>query len=173
MFGWFRICVVLFHPVWLYIPCVSYVSMGAGSSVETKLQPRSRLVTSVIGLKPHQAQLVAANTQWRLTDPSSETKTVEQELLALLNDPVGQKHIGAFAKKIMTSETFFCWVEIKEFREAPSFGYRKSLAKLIYKKYIKTGAPMALGSITSEIIDYYDVSKVLSSHLDITKDCIL
>lgn len=81
---------------------------------------------------------------------------MEQELQNILNDPVGQKHIGMYAKKIMTSETFFCWVEIKEFREAPSVGYRKSLAKLIHKKYIKNGAPMALGSITSELIDYYD-----------------
>ncbi|KAJ0412063.1 hypothetical protein ATCC90586_004609 [Pythium insidiosum] len=81
---------------------------------------------------------------------------LEQELQHLLHDPVGQKHIGAFAKKIMTAETFFCWVEIKEFRDAPSIGYRKSLAKLIYKKYIKNGAPMALGSITSDLIAHYD-----------------
>ncbi|GLE07817.1 hypothetical protein PINS_up022886, partial [Pythium insidiosum] len=138
--------------------------MGAGASVEqaSKIQQRSRIVAAIMSLgnKPHHAPLVAAKTQWRISAPyagtSAEPTGLEQELQHLLHDPVGQKHIGAFAKKIMTAETFFCWVEIKEFRDAPSIGYRKSLAKLIYKKYIKNGAPMALGSITSDLIAYYD-----------------
>lgn len=141
--------------------------MGAGASVEghaaAKMQTGSRIVTAFLNLanKPHHAPLVAAKTQWRIAAPyagtSTEPSTNEQELLNMLHDPVGQKHIGSFAKKIMTSETFFCWVEIKEFKDAPSVGYRKSLAKLIYKKYIKNGSTMALGSITSELIDTYDV----------------
>uniref|UniRef100_K3X895 Protein kinase domain-containing protein n=1 Tax=Globisporangium ultimum (strain ATCC 200006 / CBS 805.95 / DAOM BR144) TaxID=431595 RepID=K3X895_GLOUD len=140
--------------------------MGAGASVEAqaaaKMQTRSRIVTAFLNLatKPHHAPLVAAKTQWRIAAPyagtGSEPSTNEEELLNMLHDPVGQKHIGAFAKKIMTAETFFCWVEVKEFKDAPSIGYRKSLAKLIYKKYIKNGSTMALGSITSELIATYD-----------------
>ncbi|KAL7694474.1 putative GPCR kinase, protein kinase-like domain superfamily, RGS domain, RGS domain superfamily [Plasmopara halstedii] len=139
--------------------------MGAGASMTKdsgnyiRLQTPSRIVTAFLNLanKPHQAPLVAAKTQWKIAHQfARDTSTNEQELLQLLHDPVGQKHIGAFAKKIMTSETFFCWVEIKEFREAPSSGYRKSMAKLIYRKYIKNGSTMALGSITSDLITHYD-----------------
>lgn len=147
--------------------------MGAGASVDSpggaaaNLQARSRLVAAFLNLanKPHHAPLVAAKTQWRIAAPyagtAAEPSTNEQELLAMLHDPVGQKHIGAFAKKIMTAETFFCWVEIREFKDAPSVGYRKSLAKLIYKKYIRNGSTMALGSITSDIIALYDVGRTL------------
>lgn len=127
------------------------------------MQARSRIVAAILNLanKPHHAPLVAAKTQWRIAQPYSgangEPSTNEQELLHMLHDPVGQKHIGAYAKKILTSETFFCWVEVKEFRDAPALGYRISLAKLIYKKYIKDGSPMALGSITSDLKSLYDV----------------
>ncbi|TMW58660.1 hypothetical protein Poli38472_010219 [Pythium oligandrum] len=149
--------------------------MGAGASADdrSRIQQRSKIVTAIMGLanKPHHAPLVAAKTQWRISAPyagtSAEPTGPEQELLAILNDPVGQKHIGIFAKKIMTAETFFCWVEIKEFRDAPSIGYRKSLAKLIYKKYIKNGAPMALGSITADIIALYD-KKITDMERDAT-----
>lgn len=144
--------------------------MGGAASVESSgsdamaIQKRSRLVTALLSLanKPHHAPLVAAKTQWRIAQPygsnNGEPSTNEQELLHMLHDPVGQKHIGTYAKKILTSETFFCWVEIKEFRDAPSLGYRKSMAKLIYKKYVKDGSPMALGSITSDLKALYDVS---------------
>lgn len=141
----------------------SGVSVEAGGGGANKSQARSTLLATLrlLANKPHHAPLVAAKTQWRIAAPyagtSNEISTNEQELLQVLHDPVGQKHIGAFAKKIMTSETFFCWVEIKEFKDAPSVGYRKSLAKLIYKKYIKNGSTMALGSITSDLIAQYDV----------------
>ncbi|KAE9253620.1 hypothetical protein PF002_g3236 [Phytophthora fragariae] len=152
--------------------------MGAGASVTTdangamRLQTPSRIVAAFLNLanKPHHAPLVAAKTQWKIAQPfagaNGEPSTNEQELLHMLHDPVGQKHIGAFAKKILTSETFFCWVEIKEFREAPSIGYRKSMAKLIYRKYIKNGSTMALGSITSDLIALYDkkIAELEASH---------
>ncbi|RLN14643.1 hypothetical protein BBJ28_00020285 [Nothophytophthora sp. Chile5] len=100
--------------------------MGSAASVSTdangavRLQTPSRIVSAFLNLanKPHHAPLVAAKTQWKITQPYSgsngEVSTNEQELLTLLHDPVGQKHIGAFAKKILTSETFFCWKKISE-----------------------------------------------------------
>lgn len=89
--------------------------MGSGASVDERnsIQSRSRVVAALMSLanKPHHAPLVAAKTQWRIAAPyagtASEPTGMEQELLAILNDPVGQKHIGAYAKKIMTAETFF------------------------------------------------------------------
>lgn len=162
--------------------------MGTGASVDAtaKIQQRSRVVAALLSLtnKPQPAPLVAAKTQWRIMAPKdgqNGESAKEQELLLILDDPVGQKHIGAFAKKILTSETFFCWVEIREFKDAPSIGYRKSLAKLIYKKYIKSGSTMALGCITSDIMSMYDAkikdmetdSSVVSSSLFDPLMCLL
>ncbi|CAK4089381.1 unnamed protein product [Aphanomyces euteiches] len=108
------------------------------------------------------APLVAANTQWKMVPQTiSRDKSMrsidESELTSMLNDPVGQKHIGNFAKKILTSESFYCWIEILEFRDAPSSGYQRSVAKHIYRKYIRDGASMALGGLTREIVSLYDV----------------
>ncbi|KAG9399665.1 hypothetical protein AC1031_011479 [Aphanomyces cochlioides] len=107
------------------------------------------------------APLVAANTQWKMVPQTiSRDKSMrsidESELTSMLNDPVGQKHIGNFAKKILTSESFYCWIEILEFRDAPSSGYQRSVAKHIYRKYIRDGASMALGGLTREIVSLYD-----------------
>ncbi|RHY27415.1 hypothetical protein DYB32_006791 [Aphanomyces invadans] len=107
------------------------------------------------------APLVAANTQWKMVPQTiSRDKSLksldEAELNNMLNDPVGQKHIGNYAKKILTSESFYCWIEILEFRDAPSSGYQRSVAKHIYKKYIREGASMALGGLTREMVADYD-----------------
>ncbi|RHX98469.1 hypothetical protein DYB37_004293 [Aphanomyces astaci] len=107
------------------------------------------------------APLVAANTQWKMVPQTiSRDKSLksldEAELNSMLNDPVGQKHIGNYAKKILTSESFYCWIEILEFRDAPSSGYQRSVAKHIYKKYVRKGASMALGGLTREIVAEFD-----------------
>ncbi|KAF0690501.1 Aste57867_18091 [Aphanomyces stellatus] len=107
------------------------------------------------------APLVAANTQWKMVPQTiSRDKSMksidEAELTSMLNDPVGQKHIGNYAKKILTSESFYCWIEILEYQDAPSSGYQRSVAKHIYKKYIRDGASMALGGLTREIVSLYD-----------------
>ncbi|ETV99969.1 AGC protein kinase [Aphanomyces invadans] len=139
--------------------------MGSGAS---SLQRRGSTTGKGGGKAPSKmtgrgvpAPLVAANTQWKMVPQTiSRDKSLksldEAELNNMLNDPVGQKHIGNYAKKILTSESFYCWIEILEFRDAPSSGYQRSVAKHIYKKYIREGASMALGGLTREMVADYD-----------------
>lgn len=76
----------------------------------------------------------------------------EAELLVLLSEPLGQKHLGSYSKKIFTEESFYCWVEIQEFRAVPSQTYRRCIARHIYEKYIKPSAKMALGGLNEKTI---------------------
>jgi hypothetical protein len=62
------------------------------------------------------------------------------ELRTVLEDPVGQKYIGVFAKAIHTTESFFAWTEIQEYRSIPTADYRRGMAVHIYQKYIKDHA---------------------------------
>lgn len=103
-------------------------------------------------------------TQWKLMSTRDqiikETDTPlnedEIELRVILADPVGQKYIGNFAKEILTSESFFCWVEIIEFCTVPSPGFRKCMAKHIYDKYIRVNANMALGGLNHELVQEFE-----------------
>ena len=116
-------------------------------------------------LSPRMNALKRAPTQWKVINTKKDIlkeaeidkmNDDEVALRIILSEPVGQKHIGNFAKLKFTSETFYCWVEIHEFRNAPSFGFRKCLALHIYEKYIRKGAKMALGSLSYELIQRYD-----------------
>ncbi|KAG5189373.1 kinase-like domain-containing protein [Tribonema minus] len=69
------------------------------------------------------------------------------ELRTILEDPVGQKYIGAFAKKTLTHESFFAWTEIQEYRSIPTADYQRGMAMHIYQKYIKEGAILQLGCV--------------------------
>lgn len=103
-------------------------------------------------------------TQWKLIPTREEIISKEEtilnedeiELRMILADPVGQKHIGNFAKEILTAESFFCWVEIYEYQNIPSQSFRKCMAKHIYDKYLKSNARMALGGLTQEMVAEYD-----------------
>eukprot|EP00903_Cladosiphon_okamuranus_P006169 g6066.t4 len=72
------------------------------------------------------------------------------EMRAMLEDPIGQKYIGQFAKKAMTQESFYAWVDIQEFREIPTADYRRGKSMHIYQKYIREGAVLQVGSIPAE-----------------------
>lgn len=76
-----------------------------------------------------------------------------KELYLLLEDPVGQKCIGAFAKKILTHESFFAWTDIQEYRAVPSSDYSRGMAIHIYHKYVKEGAVLQLGGIKTSEVD--------------------
>lgn len=71
------------------------------------------------------------------------------ELRQLLSEPVGQRYIGIHAKETLTQETFFCWVDIQEFKSIPTADFQKSKAWHIYHKYIREGAVLELGMIGS------------------------
>ncbi|CAM9270961.1 unnamed protein product, partial [Scytosiphon promiscuus] len=72
------------------------------------------------------------------------------EMRAMLEDPIGQKYIGQFAKKVMTQESFYAWVDIQEFRGIPTADYRRGKSMHIYQKYIREGAVLQVGSIPAE-----------------------
>jgi hypothetical protein len=69
------------------------------------------------------------------------------ELRTVLEDPVGQKYIGVFAKAIHTTESFFAWTEIQEYRSIPTADYRRGMAVHIYQKYIKDNAVLQVTTI--------------------------
>jgi hypothetical protein len=77
------------------------------------------------------------------------------ELRQLLEEPMGQNYIGAFAKEVKTQESFMCWVDIQEFKFIPTDDYRRSKGLHIYHKYVKPGAILQLGSLESSEIDNY------------------
>jgi Regulator of G protein signaling domain len=70
------------------------------------------------------------------------------ELRAVLEEPVGQKYIGVFAKAIHTAGAFFAWTEIQEFRAIPTADYRRGMAMHIYQKYVKDGAVQQVGGLS-------------------------
>ncbi|CAM9317287.1 unnamed protein product [Phaeothamnion confervicola] len=72
------------------------------------------------------------------------------DLLAMLDSPVGQRVLGAFARRTGTQESLFFWSDVCEFQAIPTSSYRFSKAKQIYGKYIKTNAVQALSFVTEE-----------------------
>ncbi|CAM9589182.1 unnamed protein product [Ectocarpus sp. 12 AP-2014] len=133
--------------------------MGCGASVfaaATTSSPRSP------------QKLKAQGTAWKivpgidgmkkeLSDDKSLTggDPRKLEMRAILEDPIGQKYIGQFAKKAMTQESFYAWVDIQEFRSIPTADYRRGKSMHIYQKYIREGAVLqarfsAVGSIPAE-----------------------
>ncbi|CAM9198692.1 unnamed protein product, partial [Hapterophycus canaliculatus] len=95
------------------------------------------------------------------------------EMRAMLEDPIGQKFIGQFAKKVMTQESFYAWVDIQEFRGIPTADYQRGKSMHIYQKYIREGAVLQVGSIPAEerskiknIIDGAEIDKAGSISTD-------
>jgi len=76
-----------------------------------------------------------------------------KDLRMMLEDPIGQRYFGNFTKKQHTNENMFAWIDIHEYRDIPTKDYRRCCAVHIYQKYIKEGAVMALGFLTSQLRD--------------------
>ncbi|CAM9745343.1 unnamed protein product, partial [Phaeothamnion confervicola] len=72
------------------------------------------------------------------------------ELRTLLDDPIGQKYIGQFAKANMTREAFFGWIEMQEFKSIPTADYQRGKAMHIFQKYIRENAVLQIGGVTQE-----------------------
>jgi hypothetical protein len=70
-----------------------------------------------------------------------------RELRALLDDPLGQKYVGMYAKKCHTQEAFFVWIDAQEYREIPTPDYRRGKALHIYQKYIKPNAVLEVRAL--------------------------
>ena len=72
------------------------------------------------------------------------------ELRELLSHPLAQAEIGKYAKNCGASESFMCWIDIQDFKSIPTDDFRHSKALHIFHKYIKPGAILEVGNITSE-----------------------
>ncbi|CAM9402855.1 unnamed protein product [Chrysoparadoxa australica] len=81
------------------------------------------------------------------------------ELRALLEDPIGLKYIGSFARKIFTQESFFAWVDIQEYKSIPTEDYRRCKANHIYKKYIAEGVVLQVAGLPIE--EQHTISETL------------
>lgn len=94
------------------------------------------------------------------------------QLRLLLEEPVGQNYIGAYARELKSQELFMFWIDVQEFKNIPTDNYRRSKGLHIYNKYIKTGAVLQLGYIESTDDEFY-ASEFAKSKLEpsiITKD---
>lgn len=69
------------------------------------------------------------------------------EFRTLLDDPMAQRVIGAFAKEARAFESFMFWVDVQEFKAIPTDDYRRSKANHLYQKYIRSGAVLEFGGI--------------------------
>jgi hypothetical protein len=69
------------------------------------------------------------------------------EFRALLDEALGQRAIGKFAREQKALDIFMCWVDIQEYKSIPSEGYRRSKGLHLYHKYIKDGAILEVGGI--------------------------
>jgi len=77
------------------------------------------------------------------------------ELRKILEEPVCQRFLGSFSKKILSQESFFSWIDIQEYRGIPTLDYKRSKLNHIFKKYIMPGAVLQLG-----FLDEDDIEKV-------------
>mmetsp|Transcript_32448 Transcript_32448/g.33074 ORF Transcript_32448/g.33074 Transcript_32448/m.33074 type:complete len:652 (+) Transcript_32448:150-2105(+) len=80
------------------------------------------------------------------------------ELRQLLEEPMGQNYIGAFAKEVKAQEAFMCWIDIQEFKSIPTDDYRRSKGLHIYHKYIKAGAVLQIGGVDTSEVEGYKVA---------------
>ncbi|CAM9731661.1 unnamed protein product [Chrysoparadoxa australica] len=76
------------------------------------------------------------------------------ELLDMLNTPVGQHHLGAYARQTHTQELLFIWADLSEFRTIPSKDFMLKKAKQIYHKYVSTKAMQTLTFIPTGLRNY-------------------
>jgi hypothetical protein len=91
------------------------------------------------------------------------------ELRTVLEDPVGQKYIGVFAKAIHTTESFFAWTEIQEYRSIPTADYRRGMAVHIYQKYIKDHAVLQVLAIHTAYTYVCLCESALDEHNDLPR----
>ena len=78
-------------------------------------------------------------------------------------------------------DIFMCWIDVQEYKKIPTPDYRRSMALHIYHKYIKPGAMLEIGTISSEskqllgtiITDSMDAVDLLSGELfdDLQSKC--
>jgi len=115
------------------------------SSIDSKPNPSTRREWKIIpDLKQQKAQYKADGTL-----KGNNINQEHVELRHVLDDPIGQRFLGKFAKEIFTVELFFGWVDIQEYKSVPTLDYRRGKALHIYHKYIKAGSVLELGMLSA------------------------
>ncbi len=84
------------------------------------------------------------------------------ELRSLLDDPLAQHMLGAFAKETHAYESFMFWIDIQEYKSIPTEDYRRSKANHIFQKYIKPGGVLEYGGIEDGDRDKYEQALIES-----------
>lgn len=78
------------------------------------------------------------------------------ELRTLLDDPLAQPVIFKYVTDVAKAQDLFlCWMDILEFKQIPSEGFRRSTGMTIYNKYIKADAALVIGDIEPSERDRY------------------
>lgn len=74
------------------------------------------------------------------------------ELLEMLSTPVGQRHLGVFARQSKAEELMFFFTEALEYQTIPNnTKYRLTKATQIFRKYCTTGGVLMLPFVTETI----------------------
>eukprot|EP00607_Mallomonas_marina_P009580 CAMPEP_0182418880 /NCGR_PEP_ID=MMETSP1167-20130531/3258_1 /TAXON_ID=2988 /ORGANISM="Mallomonas Sp, Strain CCMP3275" /LENGTH=648 /DNA_ID=CAMNT_0024593337 /DNA_START=174 /DNA_END=2120 /DNA_ORIENTATION=- len=167
--------------------------MGCVQSSNSKDQPlqivKDRLKPALKSMRvadPEDSTCVVKSVRWKVVPTAEQardkyeadgtlSKTSDPghlELRQLLEEPMGQNYIGAYAKELQSQELFMCWVDVQEFKNIPTDSYRRSKGLHIYNKYIRTGAVLQLGYMDQQEEEHYkeilDQSKATGT--PITKD---
>lgn len=114
----------------------------------------------------------AAEAKAKYESEGTLTKNMDTghlELRTLLDDPMAQRVLGAYAKEALAFESFMFWIDVQEYKGIPTDDYRRSKASHIFQKYIKHGAVLEYGGVEDTDRDRYaeqlDAAKVDKSIL--------
>jgi Protein kinase domain/Regulator of G protein signaling domain len=106
--------------------------------------------------------------------PDVDDIKVHVELLMMLDSPVGQRHLGDYAKLICTQETLFFWTDTLEFQAIPSTDYRRTKAHQLFRKYCLSGSVQALAFVKDaqreQMAALLEAARVDSQHALIEPD---
>jgi len=130
--------------------------MGSGlfKSAETGVKGNVEEV-EVDGNEPNNPHLrwIDENKDFESEDSLIYTNSpLYMELRSMLEEPLGQHYLAEFAKSENSHENFLAWIDMQEFKRIPTNDYRRTVAKNIFQKYIKSGAVMQLGGLNEESI---------------------
>ena len=79
-------------------------------------------------------------------DVSRASVTKGPNIEAILKDPVNLNYFKKFCMEEMSMENLLFWLEVEEFKSIEAPTYKSSIAKKLFNKYIKPGAPQQLGN---------------------------
>eukprot|EP01041_Mallomonas_annulata_P003194 gene3194-6305_t len=149
--------------------CSASVGQGNGAQKNSGSQVPGSPSKKISTVKENEADQDKRSIRWKVVPTAEQARdryeadgTLSKqsdaghlELRQLLEEPMGQNYIGAFAKEVQAQESFMCWIDVQEFKSIPTDDYRRSKGLHIFHKYVKAGAVLQLGSLDPAEIDGY------------------